>query len=263
MVFTWIQQPEHRRAIGWIAVTLVVVFPPYYMAFRNSTSVWATPARAFASNFQPSDRDKLSNQYRVVEDDDIMATVKASPIIGFGFGKPMLNPFGLVIGFDSNGRPVTDPLNALKILNTATIYEWAYIMPHNSILWVWMRLGTLGYLVLWFMIGLALIQITQLLTRARDRSLQGLALFVLLMIVQQVIISYVDLQWSNYRTMIATGILFALVSRVALLEASAKSSGESSEPDAEPRSKRRRSFPVSAPATLAVVDGRLRTVAKR
>jgi hypothetical protein len=37
------------------------------------------------------------------------------------------------------------------------------------------------------------------------------------MLVQQVIISYVDLQWSNYRTMIATGVLFALISRLAVL----------------------------------------------
>lgn len=263
MVFTWIQQPKRRRAIGWITFAILVVFPPYYMAFRNSTSVWATPARAFASNFQPSDRDKESNQYRVVEDEDIMATAQASPIIGFGFGKPMLNPFGLVIGYDANGKPVTDPLTALNVLNVSTIYEWAYIMPHNSILWVWMRLGTLGYLMLWFMIGLAVMQITRLLSHAKDRSLQGLALFVLLMIVQQVIISYVDLQWSNYRTMLATGVLFALISRVAALVASEKSAGEGAEPDSEPRPKRGRSFPVAAPVPLAVVDGRLRTVAKR
>jgi hypothetical protein len=36
------------------------------------------------------------------------------------------------------------------------------------------------------------------------------------MLIQQVIISYVDLQWSNYRTMIATGVLFALMSRLSM-----------------------------------------------
>lgn len=242
-IFTWKLQPERRRLITCVVFTLMIVFPPYYMAFHNSKSVLATPARAVASTFQPNDRDKQSNQYRVIEDKDIMVTLNTSPIIGYGFGKPMLNPFHLI--------------------NITNFYEWAFIMPHNSILWVWMRLGTLGYLLLWFMIGLAVVQISQFLSHTKDRFLQCLALFVLLMIVQQVIISYVDLQWSNYRTMIVTGVLFALVSRVTSLAASDKNTDEGVPPASRSQVRKRAPVPVPTPVPLAVVGGRLKTVAKR
>lgn len=197
VLITWLTHPRARRPIAIGLVVLGIVYPPYFMHYRNNTGFLALPARAISSSFSPNATDQSSNQYRVYEDLDIMSTVKTSPVIGVGFGKNMLDPY---------------PLPDIG-------YVFQYLMPHNSILWVWMRLGTLGYLVLWFMIGTAIIQATSLARRLRDPWLQGLAIFIVLMLVQQVIISYVDLQWSNYRTMIATGVLFALISRVAAIGA--------------------------------------------
>ncbi|MBV9280442.1 MAG: hypothetical protein JOZ41_10210, partial [Chloroflexi bacterium] len=102
--------------------------------------------------------------------------------------------------------------------------------PHNSILWIWMRLGTIGYVFLWFLIGTAIVQAAQLVRRLQDRFLQGMILFVLVMLLQQVIISYVDLQWSNYRTMIVTGMLFALISRLAAIAQAEKRLRAGSQP---------------------------------
>jgi hypothetical protein len=196
LVITWVRQPRYRRTIGAVLLFLVLVYPPYFVAYENHTGLLALPARAIASSFHPNANDSASNQYRVFENLDIITTVKSSTttaIIGYGFGKPMLSPY------------------YLPNIN----YVFQYIMPHNSILWVWMRLGTIGFLVLWLLIGMAVVQVTQLMGRLRDPYLQGIALFVLLLLLQQVIISYVDLQWSNYRTMIVTGVLFALISRLA------------------------------------------------
>ena len=39
-----------------------------------------------------------------------------------------------------------------------------------------------------------------------------------MMAIQQVIVSYYDLQWSNDRTMIFTGILFGLISCLAAID---------------------------------------------
>lgn len=197
---TWVVQPRFRRTIGWGLLVVAMVYPPYYIAYQNKTGLLALPARAIASNFHPTANDAASNQYRVSEDLDIMTTVKSSSttaVIGYGFGKPMMTPYWLVdIG-----------------------YVFQFLMPHNSVLWVWMRLGTIGYLIFWFLVGTAIVQATQLVRRLRDRRFQGIALFVLMMLLQQVIISYVDLQWSNYRTMIFTGVLFALISRLWMISA--------------------------------------------
>jgi hypothetical protein len=135
VLIVWLTRPRARRAIGWVLLVLAVVYPPYFLHYQNRTGFLALPARAISSSFHPTASDQASNQYRVFEDLDIMSTVKTSPVIGVGFGKPMLSPYYLPnIG-----------------------YVFQYIMPHNSILWVWMRLGTVGYLLLWFMIGLAVI----------------------------------------------------------------------------------------------------------
>jgi O-antigen ligase len=195
LLILWITQKRFRRLISIVAVVFLLAFPPYYVAYQNKTGLLALPARAISSNFHPTAADASSNQYRILEDLDIMTTVKSSPIIGYGFGKPMLTPY---------------PLPNIN-------YEFQFVLPHNSILWAWMRLGTIGYLIMWFLIGAAVIQVTQLIRRLRDPVLQGLAVFVLLMLIQQVLISYVDLQWSNYRTMIVTGVLFALISRLGAL----------------------------------------------
>jgi hypothetical protein len=207
LLVTWLVQPRHRRVIGWCLLTLAIAYTPYFLAYENKTGSLALPARAIASTFHPNANDAASNQYRIFEDLDIMSTVKSSStaeVIGYGFGKPMSSPY---------------PLPNIN-------YVFQYIMPHNSILWVWMRLGTIGYLLLWFMVGTAVVQVTQLVRRLRDPFLQGVALFVLLMLLQQVIISYVDLQWSNYRTMIMTGVLFALISRLGAFAVPVRLSGQ-------------------------------------
>lgn len=225
-------RPKYRQRLGWILLFLAVVYPPYYLQYQNKNGLLALPARAISSNFQPTASDAQSNQYRVYENRDIKATVRASPIIGYGFGKPMLAPYPLP--------------------NILSIDPWQYLMPHNSILWVWMRTGTIGFFFLWFLLGTAIVQVTSLIRRERDRWLQGQAIFVLLMLIQQVIISYVDLQWSNYRTMIMTGIWFALISTISRLSSEAAGSG-AGRPRPLSTGKSRRRGVVKIPQ-LAVVE---------
>jgi len=223
-LITWITQPRSRKTIKWIVIVLGLVYPPYYLHYQSNTGFLALPARAISSSFRPTASDASSNQYRVAEDLDIMTTVKSSSttaIAGYGFGKPMLSPYWLPnIG-----------------------YVFQYLMPHNSILWIWMRLGTIGYLIFWFLIGSAIVQTTQLVRRIRDRASQGIALFILLMLLQQVIISYVDLQWSNYRAMIFTGVLFALISRLSMFTASDTKPAADFTPVGESRGSRRATVP--------------------
>ena len=143
-------KPHLRRVIGWSVVVFLILYVPYFAVYQNKTGFIALPARAIASTIHPNAQDASSNFYRISEDLDIMTTVKSSPIIGYGFGKPMYTPY---------------PLPKIG-------YGFQLIMPH-SILWVWMRLGTLGYLFLWLLIGAAIMETTRLARRLRDPWLQG------------------------------------------------------------------------------------------
>lgn len=237
LICTLVAYPPRRRLVGTILLVLGIGFPPYYLAFQHKSGTLATPARAVASMFHPDSRDAASNQYRISENYDIMSTMRsstASAIIGYGFGKPMLTP-----------QPLPD---------ISMIYVWWNIMPHNSILWVWMRLGTIGFILLWFMLCTAIIQSMKLMRRLRDPQLQSLALFIGLMLVQEVIFGYLDLQWTNYRNLVSVGLLFALISRIAMIAAKENSLS----PDAKSGSVRHaRRLDTSQVGTLAVVNHRL------
>ncbi len=237
LLVTAVAYPARRRAVAMIVLALAVIFPPYYLAFKNSTGLTGEVAHAIASATSPDPRDASSNLYRINEDKDILATMRTSPIIGYGFGKPMQTPYALA--------------------DISSTYLFWNIMPHDSILWVWMRLGTIGYLLLWVMIGTIIVQMSRLASRLDDPFLKGLAVWVLLLAVQQIIFGYLDLQWENYRNMIVLGFAFALPSRLALLAAADERAKDGATGAINPPVKIRRTPYI--PPSLAVVDGRLTT----
>jgi hypothetical protein len=199
LVVTAAAQPARRRVLVGIFMALALILPPYYAYYSTKSGLLSEPAAAIASAFNPDARDASSDLYRVNEDKDILATMKTSPIYGYGFGKPMLTPY-----------PLAD---------ISTVYIFWNIMPHNSILWIWMRLGTVGYLFFWLLIGSAILQVTALTVRLRDPVLKGIALLLLTLIVQEVILGYLDLQWSNYRNLITMGVIFALIGKLPRYDA--------------------------------------------
>jgi O-antigen ligase len=191
LVVTAVARPSRRRLVTKILLVAAVILPPYYLYYQNKDGLIAQPARAIAANFHPDARDASSNLYRVNEDKDILATMQTSPIFGYGFGKPFLTPY-----------PLAD-ITAFDIF-------WN-IMPHDGILYVWMRLGTIGYLLLWILIGTAIIQAARLVMRLEDPYWQGWAMLILLLVMQQVVVAYLDLQWENYRNLIFLGAMFAVL----------------------------------------------------
>jgi O-antigen ligase len=198
LVGTAVAHPKKRKPIAIIMLVLAVVLPVYYQMYKNSGGLIGEPARAISSAFNPSQRDAGSDQYRVTEDKDLMATMKLSPIIGYGYGKNFLTPY-----------PLTDISN---------LYNFYLLEPHDSVLWVWMRLGTIGFLLFWFLIGSAIVQSARLARLLRDPYLKGVALFCLTTVIQEVIFGYLDLQWSNYRNLIFMGVVFAMIGRLSSLD---------------------------------------------
>ncbi len=236
---TAIIHPARRRVVIAIAVMLAIAWTPYYAAFKNSTGLTGEIAHAVNSNTHPDPRDASSNLYRDNENADIMYTMKSnltSQIIGVGYGKHMDAPY---------------PLAQID-------YIFWDIMPHNSVLWVWMRLGTAGYLLFWILIGTAIVQAMRVARRLTDPYLKGLAVWIGIMVMQQVIFGYLDLQWTSYRNLVTMGILFALIGRLGQL------GHREAAPTALPRTDDNVPPPAhdwarrpDLPRALSVIDGRL------
>jgi len=195
--------PARRRLIALMSAAGLIAFAGYYQAFKNSDSMLAQPARAINSQFTPDPRDASSNAYRDAENADLMATIHAAPL-GYGYGKRMIH--------------------AVPIADISGLYEWWDIMTHNQVLWVWMRVGTLGFLAFWMMVSAILICAARTVrSEWADIETKSLAIAGMLIVGALTIFGLLDLQFSNFRDMLFaglwSGLLAALPSSVPALGA--------------------------------------------
>ncbi len=195
--------PRARKSVIAFLVTLAIVFPPYFFAFRDSAGALGGPARAINSAISPNDRDSDSDMYRKIENYDLMLTMRSTPVtqlIGYGYGKRFFTPGG--------------NLDSIK-----DIYAWYNLLPHNQILWVWMRLGTLGFLTFWGMVCAVIVYACRIIrfhppTQKRELAPRTdanpyprmTALYSLTLMILLMFFGLLDLQLSNYRDMIFVAI---------------------------------------------------------
>ena len=189
----WVCLPDRRKLIATVALVLSGISLVYYPLYKNKTGLLSVPARAAKTQFEPdsiSERDRSSNDYREAENACIMGTIKISPLttlIGFGYGKRMLH--------------------VASIADITKLYEWWDILPHNQILWVWMRVGSLGFLAFWLMIGSILFEIGRVLRwKNAEPYDKAIAMFVLIILANLLMFGMLDLQLSNYRDMLFSGL---------------------------------------------------------
>ncbi len=191
--------PERRRMAGIIALVLVGGFSIYYPAFKNSDSLFAQPARAIRSNFQPDARDASSNASRDAENANLMATVHSAPVQGIGYGRPYLH--------------------VVPMADISKIYPLEDYLPHNQVLWVWERVGTLGFLAFWMMISAIFIFAGQTIRSPEaDGFVKALGLFALLATLLLVIFGMLDLQLSNFRDILFVGIWVGVLAALPTLD---------------------------------------------
>jgi hypothetical protein len=187
-------EPAVRKRVIIFTVIGITAFAIFVGAAWNTNNGLAgqvvRPLRTTLTN-QVDQRDYLSNLYRINENADIIATYNTSPVIGVGFGLPMQVVF-----------PLADISQQYPL--------WNYI-PHNSLLWVGMRMGMLGMATFWALIGTIILEGIRVLRSQEDSLLRAVAAFALAAVVGELIVGYGDVQLENYRNMIFLGIMVGLV----------------------------------------------------
>lgn len=194
-------RPGRRARLVTGLVVCVVLGTAYVAAFSHSGGAFAQPARAIISTIHPdtSDvRNYSSNLYRQIENADLKFTIKQSPIIGYGFGKPFLQP--------------------VLLPNILELDPYYLFVPHNTIYWVWMRLGFLGFVALWYIFGSIIVRGCQIARRLRDPYLQLVAVYVVAITFMEVILAYADYQLFFYRNVIYLGLLCGLLLNLPKLD---------------------------------------------
>jgi hypothetical protein len=189
--------PINRRRLIIGGVLAVVVISLFLAVFWNQQSgLFGELVRPFHAFYQPDPRDYLSNGYRDAENLNLRLTMKSSPLFGVGFGLPMLYVY-----------PMADISRQYPLWN---------IIPHNTVLWIGMRMGALGFAAFFGLLAMAVLQACRQATR-RDVFLRGVAIFGVAAILMELVVGYTDLQLESYRNLIFFGILLGVIQRLPML----------------------------------------------
>jgi hypothetical protein len=173
-----------RKAFFFMMVPLLLGTAVYMPVFWNDTGLIGQPARAVRSITEPDARDAASNTARLLEKLNVVATIKGDPLLGVGFGREYTF---VVPGVDLSWWPL-----------------WHYV-AHANVIWVWMKVGLLGFVAFWVLMGGAIVRAVQLarvLTGPEERAFAVLALTT---VITTLVFSYVDIGLLSGRTMILLG----------------------------------------------------------
>jgi len=167
----------------------------YFALFWNSNSSVAMPVKQVKSVFCEEEKEQdRSNLYREYENFNLQQTIRYYPQ-GIGFGKKYL----IFIPLDEIDFPL-----------------WEYI-PHNCILWLWVKMGFLGFWVFWIFCGVLVVQITWDFRHTKDPLYRSIQLLAVIFIISQLMVSKYDLQITFYRNMIYLGSVLALAVTARIL----------------------------------------------
>lgn len=191
----------------------------YGAVFWNSESIVARPVQIIKSGMVEPDREEdladfYSNLYREYENYNLAVTVRNNPVFGVGFGNKYEQPIQLV--------PIPFSLRD-------------YI-PHNEIYWVIVKMGTIGFFAFWFFFNSVAAKGVQIFSRVHDPYLKAVTIFVIIAIINQMVVSYFDLQLTYYRNMVYLGTLIGLLPAIedeSLKENSDRIMNKNNKPETE------------------------------
>jgi hypothetical protein len=186
---------ENRKALFVMLPPTLLLVLAYLGAFWNVSSVMGVPAQAIKSVIAPDQLDPVnqaSNLYRVLENINIQYTIHAAPLLGIGFGHAFYR--------------------IVDLPNISWFVWWEYI-PHNSILWLWMKTGAAGFLSALILFGLALMRGGVLIHRLPAGELKVAVLVAATYIAMHLFFAYVDMGW-DAQSGVYLGLALGLINAV-------------------------------------------------
>ena len=142
-----------------LAGVAMLMLPIYGVLSWGSESPAAAPVQAVKSGISPNETDRSSNDCRKEENANLKFTALESPVLGVGFGKPMIMH-----------KPLPD---------ISDVFPWYKYQSHNGILWLFMTVGLLGSLAFWYFIGAAVtggVKAAQFISNEDGRTVIAFAL---------------------------------------------------------------------------------------
>lgn len=184
--------PDRRRLLVTIGALAVLILPLYTVSFANAGGLIGEPARALRTRSDADPHDRASNVYRLTENANTEAAVRAHPITGLGYGRPI------------------PAIYSLPAINS----PFADLIPHNTILWIWARLGSFGFAAFWFFIGSVFVWGAKMVRETHSRYYKGLAALAVAFLGAHLMIGFLDQQLVNFRPALFVGAWLGLLALI-------------------------------------------------
>jgi O-antigen ligase len=179
------------RVVVLVALAAIAVGGFVAVNWNQTDGLAVQLVRPIRSLVDPSARDNSSDLYRVAENANLKSTFKQAPVTGLGFGMPF-----------SIATPMAD---------ISSVYPLWNVIPHNSLLWVPMRMGIPGMVGFWGLIAMIALEAFATMRRTEDPVARAVAVFAVAAIVAELVVAYGDLQLESYRNLVFLGALVGAV----------------------------------------------------
>ncbi|HTY59420.1 MAG TPA: hypothetical protein VMF59_11415 [Bacteroidota bacterium] len=184
------------RLMKWGAVVAVL----YLVVFWNSYGTLGNIAQQVKAELTGeqetvrANRDYMSDLYRKWEDYNLAVTFRGVPIEGLGFG-----------------RKYETPLVWWNFLEATPIMAYT---PHNQLIWMASTMGTVGFF--WFLLffNTFLFQASHVFTSVNEPFLKAVCALIIVSVINQLVVTYFDMQLTWPRNMVYLGVLMGLMSSV-------------------------------------------------
>ena len=191
---------DRRRIIKGLMV-FTVFFSIYLIAYWDSYGRLAVVAQAVKSTMFSNDKemtrgsDYSSGLARDHENYNLAVTFRKAPMLGIGFGNKhewAIQAYGEY---------------ALK----------GYI-THNQILWLLTKTGSIGFFFFLFFLNVIILHGAYTYSKLSDPYLKAVCIMCIISVINQVVVSSVDMQLTFYRNMIYLGTLTGLIPTLGRLD---------------------------------------------
>ena len=195
-----LSRDEQRRILKGYAI-FAVGFCVYLAMFWNSYGRASMVAQAVKSAIFADDKqmtrsdDFASSLARRHENYCLSVTFQKAPVLGIGFGNKHEWPIKAYGEFSLKG----------------------YI-THNQILWLLTKTGAVGFFFFLFFLNLIVMHGAQVLAALNNPYFRALCAVCVLAVLNQIVVSYVDMQLTFYRNMVYLGTLTGLIPTLKILD---------------------------------------------
>jgi hypothetical protein len=190
--------PARRHYLTRFLAVLTVIGAFYFPAYWNHSGALAGPARAVKSAVSPNMRDESSDVYRIEENQNLKLNIRQGGVLGKGFGLP--------IDY------------ALPIDDISSIDPMIRFVPHNGVLYIFMRMGLLGTMAFWSLLAIGIITGCRLV-RSGNREVALFGALLACALVGYALEGSYDKGFFMYRIAFAIGTLLGLGEAARRLEA--------------------------------------------